>query len=137
VISDREGRELRFSPGGSFVDLGGASWRIEGSLAVLDATIADGRFVSREYPDALARVWSALMCENAGDLLLSAAPGYEFVDWGGADHVGGGSHGSLHHSDSNGVLIWCGTGPDAGEAQEQWTLRDITPMIRRHFGAED
>jgi hypothetical protein len=136
VISDREGRELRFAPGGGFTDLGGESWSIEGSLAVLDATLEQGRFVSREYPDALARVWSALMCETAGDLLLSAAPGYEFVDWGGSDHVGGGSHGSLHHSDSHGVLIWCGTGPDSREAQEQWTLRDITPMIRRHFGAE-
>ena len=52
-----------------------------------------GRFISPDYPDALTRVWSALCCETAGDILLSAAPGYEFVDWGGADHVGGGSHG--------------------------------------------
>ena len=43
-------------------------------------------------------------------MLLSAAPGYEFVDWGGSDHVGGGGHGSLHRSDSLGALLWCGTG---------------------------
>ena len=55
-----------------------------------------------DYPDALSRVWSALKCPTAGDVLLSAAPNYEFVDWGGADHVGGGSHGSLHSTDSLG-----------------------------------
>ena len=70
--------------------------------AALGAEVQDGRFLSPEYPDALARVWSALQCPTAGDILLSAAPGYEFVDWGGADHVGGGSHGSLHRSDSLG-----------------------------------
>ena len=53
-------------------------------------------------------MWSALTCPTAGDVLLSAAPGFEFVDWGGADHLGGGSHGSLHKSDSLGALLWCG-----------------------------
>ena len=66
-----------------------------------------------EYPDALSRVWSELHCPNAGEILLSAGPGYEFVDWGGSDHVGGGSHGSLHRSDSLGALLWCGTGPES------------------------
>ena len=74
-------------------------------------------------PTRSARVWSALTCPTAGDVLLSAAPGYEFVDWGGADHVGGGSHGSLHRSDSLGALLWCGdAAPDARDAREQWTI---------------
>ena len=81
------------------------------------------------------RIWSALNCETAGDVLLSAAPGYEFVDWGGADHVGGGSHGSLHRTDSLGAMLWCGVGPASREAREQWSLQDIAPMIREHFGA--
>jgi hypothetical protein len=102
--------------------------------AALAAELADGRFTSYEYPDALARIWSALHCERAGDVLLSASPNYEFVDWGGADHVGGGSHGSLHHSDSLGALLWCGTGPSSRDAREQWSLRDIVPMVREHFG---
>ena len=46
-------------------------------------------------------------------MLLSAAPGYEFADWGGADHVGGGSHGSLHRSDSLGALVFAGVEPPA------------------------
>ena len=128
------GAELRFAPGGELSDLRGERWSVDGDLSVLAARIEDGRLLSPDYPDALARVWSSLRCENSGDVLLSAAPGYEFVDWGGADHVGGGSHGSLHRTDSLGALLWCGTGPESRDAREQWSLRDVTPMIRAHFG---
>ena len=110
VVQSSHG-ELRFAPGGDLVDLRGRRWSIDGDLAALGATVDDGRLLTPDYPDALGRIWSALTCPTAGDVLLSAAPGYEFVDWGGADHVGGGSHGSLHRSDSLGALLWCGTGP--------------------------
>jgi hypothetical protein len=130
----RSGRgELRFAPGGDLEDERALRWSVEGELSVLGLTLADGRVTSLEYPAALSRIWSALRCATAGDVLLSAAPGYEFVDWGGADHVGGGSHGSLHRSDSLGALMWCGTGPDTREARAQWSLLDIVPMIREHF----
>jgi hypothetical protein len=133
VIRAPGGAELRFTPGGEVTDMRGSSWSVDGDLMVLAARIEDGRLICPDYPDALARVWSSLRCENSGDVLLSAAPGYEFVDWGGADHVGGGSHGSLHRSDSLGALLWCGTGPASRDAREQWSLRDVTPMIRAHF----
>jgi hypothetical protein len=133
VIRSRRG-ELRFTRGGELSDARGARWSVDGDLGVLRAEIQDGRLHCTEYPDALGRVWSALNCPTAGDILLSAAPGYEFVDWGGSDHVGGGSHGSLHRSDSLGVLMWCGTGPDSRAARDQWSLRDIAPMVRGHFG---
>jgi predicted AlkP superfamily pyrophosphatase or phosphodiesterase len=126
--------ELRFAPGGDLEDERGARWSVEGEPAALGLSLDDGRVSSLEYPAALSRIWSALNCPTAGDLLLSAAPGYEFVDWGGADHVGGGSHGSLHRSDSLGALMWCGTGPDTREARGQWSLVDIAPMVRQHFG---
>ena len=126
--------ELRFAAGGDLVDQRGALWSVEGELAVLSATADDGQFRSPDYPDALARIWSSLHCATSGDVLLSAAPGYEFVDWGGADHVGGGSHGSLHRTDSLGALLWCGTGPDSSDVREQWSLQDVTPMVRAHFG---
>jgi hypothetical protein len=135
IIRSRRG-ELRFTSGGELSDPRGETWSVEGELGVLRAEIQDGRFLSTEYPDALGRVWSALNCPTAGDILLSAAPGYEFVDWGGSDHVGGGSHGSLHRTDSLGALLWCGTGSDSRAAREQWSLRDIAPMIRAHFGVE-
>ncbi len=120
-------------PAGSSSDLRGERWSVEGELAALAAELRDGRFVSPRIPDALARIWSALHCPTAGDVLLSAAPGYEFVDWGGADHVGGGSHGSLHATDSLGAL--CGAGPDPTRAptREQWSLRDVAGMVRDHF----
>jgi predicted AlkP superfamily pyrophosphatase or phosphodiesterase len=126
--------ELRFAPGNDVEDSRGQRWNVEGELATLDAEVRDSRFVSTEYPNALERIWTALACPTAGDVLLSAAPGYEFVDWGGADHVGGGSHGSLHRSDSMGALLWCGTGPDSRDAHEQWSLLDVAPMVRDHFG---
>ena len=97
----------------------------------------DGRVSSDRYPDALGRVWSALRCRTAGEVLASARPGWEFLDWGGAHHVGGGSHGSLHANDSYGSLLWCGTGPSSVAAREQWTLRDVAPMVLEHFGVAD
>ncbi len=136
VIRGRRG-ELRFAPGEQLRDARGVGWSLEGPLSVLRAEVQDGRVLSTEYPDALTRVWSALHCENAGELLLSAAPGYEFVDWGGSDHVGGGSHGSLHRSDSLATLMWCGEGLPERSAHEQWSLRDIAPMIRGHFRVPD
>ena len=71
-------------------------------------------------------------CPHSGDVLVSAELGYEFVDWGGADHVGGGSHGSLHRGDSEGVLLMCGV--DAAGARAQWSLADVTPLVLEHFG---
>lgn len=130
--------ELRFAPGGDLRDPRGGRWSVDGDLAVLGARVEDGRLLTPDYPDALARVWSALTCPTAGDVLLSAAPGWEFVDWGGADHVGGGSHGSLHRSDSLGALLWCGVeGLDSRDARPQWTLRDVVPTISQHFGLQD
>jgi hypothetical protein len=126
--------ELRFAPRGDLTDLRGGSWSVEGDLDVLGLTVRDGRVTSARYPDPLGRVWSALRCRTAGEVLASARPGWEFLDWGRSHHIGGGSHGSLHENDSHGSLLWCGTGPDSVDAREQWTLRDIVPMILDHFG---
>ena len=113
---DGEREELRFAPGGDLRDERGARWSLQGPLDVLRARVDDGVLRTPEYPDALARVWAALSCETSGDVLLSAAPGFEFPDWGGVDHVGGGSHGSLHRVDSLGALAFCGVEPPAARA---------------------
>jgi hypothetical protein len=126
--------ELRFSPGEDFADLRGRRWSAAGELSALGARVREGVFSSVDYPDALGRVWAALSCETAGDVLLSATPGWEFLDWGGQGHVGGGTHGSLHRSDSESMLLWCGTGPGSRTARRQWTLEDVTPMVLAHFG---
>jgi hypothetical protein len=131
--------ELRFAPsesppdgGGGAVDGRGAGWTVDGDLGVLDAVVEGAELRYGDYPDALGRLWSALACPRAGDVLLSATPGYEFVDWGGSHHQGGGSHGSLHGCDSLGVLLTCGVERQAGDRQPH--LRDVTPMIAAHFG---
>jgi Type I phosphodiesterase / nucleotide pyrophosphatase len=134
--------ELRFGPEGELVDDRGERWSLEGELGALALSVEDGRVSSRAYPDPLGRLWCALDCPGAGDVLISAAPGYEFVDWGGADHVGGGSHGSLHRGDSLGVLIMCGLDPGAeardssardGASTKEWSLRDVAPLVLDHF----
>jgi len=134
---DGEAMELRFSSGGDVRDERGERWYLDGDLAVLRATVRDGVLHAPDYPDGLARVWAALTCETSGDVLLSAAPGYEFPDWGGQDHVGGGSHGSLHRCDSLGALVFCGVEPPPGRAgwldDGAWSIADVAPMVRRHF----
>jgi hypothetical protein len=121
VVSSRRG-ELRFHPGGGLRDERGRDWHVEGDHGVL---------ASETYPDALNRLWSALECPHAGDVVVSAAPGFEFVDWGGAEHVGGGSHGALHREDSQGVLLLCGV---ETPARDVWALTDVAGVVLGHFG---
>ncbi len=123
--------ELRFAPGDDLTDRRGGRWALSGDESVLELDTTGGAAVSETYPDALDRLWSALKCPHSGDVLVSAELGFEFVDWGGADHVGGGSHGSLHRDDSEGVLLLSGV--EAGE-REQWSLADVTPLVLEHFG---
>jgi hypothetical protein len=143
VIASPEG-VLRFAPaddaGDGLRDARGRRWAVEGDHAVLDASVAGDELISLQYPDALARVWAALQCPRSGDVLLSAAPGWEFPDWGGQHHIGGGSHGSLHADDSLGALVFAGVEPPAARAvakstQPAWSIADIAPMVLGHFGA--
>jgi predicted AlkP superfamily pyrophosphatase or phosphodiesterase len=147
AVVERNGEKLCFRPevqravhpsGGQsvapVVDLRGGRWKVEGDLGVLEATVEDGRLGSDTYPDPLARVWSALNAPHAGDFVLSLEPGYEAVDWGGVTHVGGGSHGSLHAGDSLGPLLFVGCGPQSAGERSQWTLSDVAPVVRDHFG---
>jgi Type I phosphodiesterase / nucleotide pyrophosphatase len=130
VVRSERG-ELRFAPGGPLRDRRGRDWTVEGEHAVLRLDVSDGSVTSATYPDGLNRLWSALECPHSGDLLVSAEPGFEFVDWGGADHIGGGSHGSLHRDDSEGVLLVGGL--DMPE-REEWAVTDVAPLVLRHFG---
>ncbi len=135
VVSSPSEGELRFAPGAGLLDARGARWDVAGDLAVLGCvTSADeGRILTADYPDAFARLWSALTCPTSGEVLISAAPGWEFVDWGGAAHVGGGSHGSLHVGDSLAPLLLCGVDAPA-EPPSQWAIRDVAAIVRGHFG---
>jgi hypothetical protein len=136
AVVARDGRELRFRPGSAETDLRGAGWDLDGDLGLLGLR-RDGALAGDEYPDAPARLWAALVAPNAGDLLVSLAPGYECVDWGGASHAGGGSHGSLTAGDSLGPLLVCGLEGFDPDRREQWTVADIAGLIDEHFAVSD
>jgi Type I phosphodiesterase / nucleotide pyrophosphatase len=102
VVARRDGEELVISPRGSLFD----------------------------YPDGGARAWAALHNPNAGDVVVSAAPGVEFVDLAGRHHVGGGSHGSLTLGDSEVPMLAIGFGSVPG------SIIEVAPAVLRHFGVE-
>ena len=101
--------------------------RLEGDDAVVRREGADGCPDELDYPDADVRVRSALANPNAGDLLISAAEGWEFADLGGRHHTGGGSHGSLAAGDSLVPLLTIGIEADIGR------ITEITPAVLAHF----
>ncbi|HUK98375.1 MAG TPA: alkaline phosphatase family protein [Gaiellaceae bacterium] len=86
-------------------------------LALLDAV-----------PDGLARAEHALRNPNAGEVIVSAAPGYEFVDLAGRHHLGGGSHGSLELADSEVPMLTVGLG-----APPPSSITGIKPLVVQHF----
>ncbi len=133
AVVERGGRELRFRPGTQTADLRGAGWDLDGDRRVLELHDHDGALASDAYPDALARLWAALSAPQAGDLLVSLAEGWECVDWGGASHAGGGSHGSLAAGDSLAPLIACGVDAFRSDQGRQWTIADIASLVDSHF----
>jgi hypothetical protein len=64
---------------------------------------------------------------------VSAAPRYEFRDAGGASHLGGGSHGSLHASDSLVPLAAVGL-DDPLELPLERSIEDISAICTRQLG---
>jgi len=104
------------------------SLRLEGGDAVARRDGADGPVEKLEHPDAAWRVRSALANPNAGELLVSAAEGWELADLGGRHHAGGGSHGSLVAGDSFVPVVTVGL-----EAEIR-RITDVAPAVLAHFG---
>jgi Type I phosphodiesterase / nucleotide pyrophosphatase len=80
------------------------------------------------FPDGPARAAAALRNPNAGEVILSAAPGWEFADLAGRSHLGGGSHGSLAAEDSEVPMLTIGF--DAAPA----SITELKTLFLRHFG---
>ena len=81
-----------------------------------------------EFPDGRERAERALRNENAGEVLVSAAPGWEFVDVAGRHHAGGGSHGSLSAGDSEVPMLTVGAGPPPA------SITGVAPLVLDHLG---
>jgi hypothetical protein len=99
----------------------------------------DGRMVVRrdgdedvalldDVPDGHVRAAAALRNPNAGEVLVSAAPGWEFVDLAGRHHQGGGSHGSLDAADSEVPMLTVGLGAPPA------SITGIKAVVADHFG---
>ena len=107
---------------------------LEDGQAVVRKGGEEVRFASGEggdvfgYPDARRRVWAALHAPAAGEVLVSAAEGFEFADLGGGHHAGGGSHGSLTAGDSTVPLLGIGIAPEAV------SITEIQGLVLGHFG---
>ena len=102
--------------------------RLEGDEIVARRDRADGPVEKLEHPDAAWRARSALANPNAGELLVSAAEGWELVDLGGRHHAGGGSHGSLVAGDSFAPVL------TVGLRAEVRRITDVAPAVLAHFG---
>ena len=100
----------------------------DGEAAVARRDGADGDPAGLEHPDAAVRATAALANPNAGELIVSAAPGWEFADLAGRHHAGGGSHGSLTTGDSEVPML--AVGLDLLPA----SITEVMPTVLDHFG---
>jgi type I phosphodiesterase/nucleotide pyrophosphatase len=112
AVARRDGAELLLREAGAGIELEG------------DATVLD-------QPDAIERSLAALACPNAGEVVVSAAAGWELQDLGGNHHLGGGSHGSLDEGDSLVPVLTVGLG---GETPA--SIVDVAPRVLAHFGVQ-
>ncbi len=101
---------------------------LEGGEVVARRDGGEGPDVLAAYPAGAMRAERALRNPNAGEVLVSAAPGWEFADLAGRHHLGGGSHGSLTDADS--VVPMLAVGIDAAPA----SITDVKAAVLAHFG---
>lgn len=104
--------------------------RREGGVAVARRDGADAPVEKLDEPDAARRAHAALANPNAGDLLVSAAEGWELADLGGGHHAGGGSHGSLCAGDSLVPLLTVGL-----DVQPQ-RITEVAPAALERLGVD-
>ena len=100
----------------------------DGDAAVARRDGGDGDPAGLEHPDGAIRATAALANPNAGELIVSAAPGWEFADLAGRHHAGGGSHGSLTAGDSEVPML--AVGLDLLPA----SITEVMPAVLGHFG---
>lgn len=111
----------------------GCPWSWEGDLSTVDGQVTeDGVVTFPDYPNAFERIAAGLNCSSAGQLWVTARPGYEFRVAEISIHTSGGSHGSLHALDSLAPLIVAGA-PDGIRLPAHPRIVDITPLCLSAF----
>lgn len=108
VVKKYFGKNLTFRKDERYKDSYGMGWDVEGDFDVLDIKIEGNLIHYNNYPDAFSRLYGALFSQKEEMILITAKPGYEFYSESFPTHLGGGSHGSLHHTDSIVPLIVTG-----------------------------
>ncbi len=109
IVEDYQKRKLAFGKNGKYVDPYGVNWNIEGNFDLLDLRIEiNNKIKYFLYPDSLSRLYGALFSHDDYFFVVSAKPTYEFISKTFPKHLGGGSHGSLHRTDSLVPLIVSG-----------------------------
>jgi hypothetical protein len=118
---------------GQAVDAWGCTWQWRGDLGTMDARVQNGALCYGDYPNALERIAGALEAPTAGQLWATAVPGVEFSLERTAVHTGGGSHGSLHCTDSVVPLLVAGL-PAGVQLPTATRSVDVTPLALAVLG---
>ena len=79
VDSKRSLKPLRFRPQGGYQDPYGQSWTISGDFSLLDIKTDGASIMYGDYPDALARLYSAMHSHRGRFVIADAKPGFQFA----------------------------------------------------------
>ncbi len=109
VMAGNKGGQLSYRRKGNYIDPYHQTWSLTGNLSILDIEAKGKHITYHNYPDALARLYSALHSHPGRQLVVTASPGYELVGENSPTHLNGGGHGSLHKQDSLVPMIVTGT----------------------------
>ncbi|QHS24199.1 hypothetical protein GWK91_15405 [Virgibacillus sp. MSP4-1] len=110
IASGMKNGSLRFSPTGEYKDEYNQTWNIDGNFDLLDLDVRNEKMLSYgDYPDALARVYSALHSHSGRFIIVNAKPGCDFKAQSTPFHLSGAAHGSLHKQETLVPLLIAGT----------------------------
>jgi hypothetical protein len=109
VVARKDGDELSFAPSAD-------GWKTSGSTGILG------------QPDALERAWAALANRNAGDLVVSAAPGSSSRISADATTRAAGATARSDAGDSEVPML------SIGAWRASRADVDVTPRVLEHFG---
>ncbi|WP_100400007.1 alkaline phosphatase family protein [Bacillus sp. FJAT-44742] len=135
VTAGGNNKNCQFKYEGPWVDEYNQTWEIEGDYSLLDLHLHENAVSFGRFPDALARLYSALHSHNGEFIAASVKPGYEFISESTPSHAGGASHGGFHSNDSLIPMMVAGTdtAPEFRRIVDlkKWILQLIQPQVPR------